>query len=112
VPKPWARRAHGSLQISAFARIVVEMSAEQVIEEFKALPPREREQVAEFVLKADDSWIPLEFKQGMADIAAGRTMDLDEALKELDKPDRAPLPNHAWIPQRLAETPSRPKTGG
>ena len=62
------------------------MSAEQVIEEFKALPRRERERVAEFVLKADDSWIPREFKQGMADIAAGRVMELDEALTELDQP--------------------------
>ncbi len=62
------------------------MSAEQVIEEIKALPPEERERVTRFVLEEDDSWIPPEFKQGMADIAAGRTMDLDEALKERDRP--------------------------
>ena len=58
------------------------MSAQQVIEEFKALPPAERAQVTKFVVEHDDSWIPEEFKQGMADIAAGRVVDLDTALNE------------------------------
>ena len=58
------------------------MSAQQVIEEFKELPPAERAQVAKFVVENDDSWIPEEFKQGMADIAAGRTVELDTALNE------------------------------
>jgi hypothetical protein len=62
------------------------VSAEQLIAEFKALPPAERAQVAKFVLETDDSWIPPEFKQGMADIKAGSGIDLDDALKELDKP--------------------------
>ncbi len=56
------------------------MSAQQVIEEFKALSPAERSQVTKFVVEHDDSWIPEEFKQGMADIAAGRVVDLDTAL--------------------------------
>ena len=58
------------------------MSAQQVIEDFKALPPAERALVTKFVVEHDDSWIPEEFKQGMADIAAGRVMDLDTALNE------------------------------
>ena len=58
------------------------MSAQQVIEEFKELSPAERAQVAKFVVENDDSWIPEEFKQGMADIAAGRTVELDTALNE------------------------------
>ena len=58
------------------------MSAQQLIEEFKALPPAERAQVTKFVVEHDDSWIPEEFKQGMADIAAGRVVDLDTALNE------------------------------
>ena len=58
------------------------MSAQQVIEEFNALPPAERAQVTKFVVEHDDSWIPEEFKQGMADIAAGRVVDLDTALNE------------------------------
>ena len=58
------------------------MSAQQVIEEFKALPPAERALVTKFVVEHDDSWIPEEFKQGMADIAAGRVVDMDTALNE------------------------------
>lgn len=58
------------------------MSAQEVIEQIKHLPPAERAQVAKFVVENDDSWIPAEFKQGMADIAAGRVVDLDTALNE------------------------------
>jgi len=57
------------------------MSAQEIIEQIKALPLHERAQVAKFVVKSDDSWIPEEFKQGMADIEAGRIVDLDDVLK-------------------------------
>lgn len=58
------------------------MSAQDVIEQIKLMPPAERAQVAKFVVENDDSWIPAEFKEGMADIAAGRVVDLDTALNE------------------------------
>ena len=58
------------------------MSAQDIIEQIKALPSDERSQVIKFVVESDDSWIPEEFKQGMADIAAGRVVDLDTALNE------------------------------
>jgi predicted transcriptional regulator len=58
------------------------MSAQQMIEEFKELSPAERAKVAKFVVENDDSWIPAEFKEGMADIAAGRVVDLDTALNQ------------------------------
>ena len=58
------------------------MSATELIEQFKALPPTERAQVAKFVVENDDSWIPESFKQGMADAEAGRLVDLDTALTE------------------------------
>lgn len=58
------------------------MSAQEIIEQIRALPPNERAQVTKFVVESDDSWIPEEFKQGMADIAAGRLVDLDTALNE------------------------------
>lgn len=61
------------------------MSAQEVIEEFKALPPAERAQVTKFVVENDDPWIPEEFKQGMADIAAGREVDLDAAMTAMTK---------------------------
>jgi predicted transcriptional regulator len=58
------------------------MSAREIIEQFKNLPPAERAQVTKYVVEHDDSWIPEEFKQGMADIAAGRVVDMDTALNE------------------------------
>ena len=65
------------------------MSATEIIEQFKALPPTERAQVAKFVVENDDSWIPESFKQGMADAEAGRFVDLDTALSEAKPPPRA-----------------------
>ena len=58
------------------------MSATELIEQFKALPPTERAQVAKFVVENDDSWIPESFQQGMADAEAGRFVNLDTALTE------------------------------
>ena len=56
------------------------MSAKEVIKEFKARPPAERAQVTKFVVEHDDSWIPKEFKQGMADAEAGRFVDMETVL--------------------------------
>ena len=58
------------------------MSAAELIEQFKALPPNERAQVAKFVVENDDSWIPESLPEGMADAEAGRVVDLDTALNE------------------------------
>jgi len=58
------------------------MSGSELIEQFKALPAKERAQVAKFVVENDDSWIPESFKQGMADAEAGRLVDLNTALNE------------------------------
>jgi predicted transcriptional regulator len=62
------------------------MSAQQVIEEFKELPPAERAQVARFVVENDDSWIPDEFKEAMRDAEAGRFVDMETALNETPPP--------------------------
>ena len=62
--------------------IVDDMNAQEVIEQIKALQPEERAQVAKFVVECDDSWIPESFKEGMADIAAGRVVELETALNE------------------------------
>jgi hypothetical protein len=58
------------------------VSALEIIEQIKALPLDERARVTKFVVESDDSWIPEEFKQGMAEIAAGRVTNLDNALNE------------------------------
>ena len=58
------------------------MSATELIEQFKALPPNERAEVAKFVVENNDSWIPESFKQGISDAEAGRLVDLDTALNQ------------------------------
>jgi hypothetical protein len=65
------------------------VSASEVIEQFKALPPTERAQVAKFVVENDDSWIPESFKQGMADVEAGHFVDMDTVLSGAKPPPRA-----------------------
>jgi hypothetical protein len=62
------------------------MSAEEVIAEFKELPPAERAQVAKFVVEYDDSWIPEEFKAAMKDAQEGRLVDMEIALNETPPP--------------------------
>jgi predicted transcriptional regulator len=58
------------------------MSAHEIIEQIKSLPPQERAAVAKFVVEQDDSWIPEEFKEAMKDAAEGRFVDMDKALFE------------------------------
>ena len=57
------------------------MSTEQLIAEFRALSVEERRQVAEAILQ-DDSWIPESFRDGMADLEAGRTVTMEKAISE------------------------------
>jgi hypothetical protein len=64
------------------------MSAQEVIAEFKGLPPAERAKVAKFVVENDDSWIPESFKQGMADAEAGRFVDMETVLSGAKPPSR------------------------
>ena len=61
-------------------------SAQEVIERFKALPPQDRADVARFIVEHDDSWVPESFKQDMADIAAGRVVEMETALFETPPP--------------------------
>jgi hypothetical protein len=65
------------------------VSATEIIGQFKALPPSERAQVAKFVVENDDFWIPESFKQGMADAAAGRFVDMGTVLSGAKPPSRA-----------------------
>ena len=59
------------------------MSAQEVIAEFKELPPAERAQVAKFVVEYDDSWIPDEFKEAMKDAESGRLVEMETAFSEV-----------------------------
>ena len=58
------------------------MSVDELIKELNALPLAQRMEVIEAVLKADDSWIPESFLQGMADFEAGRFVDMETALTQ------------------------------
>jgi hypothetical protein len=42
------------------------VSASEIIEQIKSLPPSERVAVAKFIVEQDDSWIPEEFKKAMS----------------------------------------------
>lgn len=64
------------------------MTAQSVIDQFMALPPSERAQVARFVVESDDSWIPESFKRGMADAEAGRFADMETVLGGTPPPAR------------------------
>jgi hypothetical protein len=64
------------------------VSAQNVIDQFKALPLDERAEVAKFVLESDDSWIPDSFKRGMADAEAGRFADINAILGDEPPPSR------------------------
>jgi predicted transcriptional regulator len=58
------------------------MSAQEIIEQIKSLPPVERATMAKFVVEQDDSWIPDEFKEATKDAEAGRCVDTETALFE------------------------------
>lgn len=62
------------------------MSAQEIIEQIKSLPPTERAAVAKFMVEHDDSWIPDEFKDAMKDAEAGRFVDMETALNETPPP--------------------------
>ena len=62
------------------------MSVAEIIREFKALPDKERAEVAKFVVEQDDSWIPESFKEGMKAAEEGRLVDMETALSEPPPP--------------------------
>jgi predicted transcriptional regulator len=62
------------------------MSAQEIIEQIKHLPPSERAQVTKFVVNNDDSWIPEEFKEAMKDAENGRFVDMETALFQTPPP--------------------------
>jgi hypothetical protein len=64
------------------------MTAQTVIKQFKAAPPRQRAEVAKFVVESDDSWIPGSFRRGIADAQAGRFADMDTILSDAPPPSR------------------------
>ena len=68
--------------------LISSMSAAEIIEQFKALPPEERAEVAKFVVANDDSWVPEDFKQSMEDLEAGRVFDMETVMSGAEPPPR------------------------
>jgi len=64
------------------------MSAAEIIEQIKSLPPAERAEVARFLVANDDSWVPDEFKEAMEDLEAGRVFDMDTVMSGAEPPPR------------------------
>ena len=58
------------------------MTAQEIIEHIKSLPPMERAVVAKFMVEQEDSWIPDEFKEAMKDAEEGRFVDMEKALSQ------------------------------
>ena len=74
--------------VIAISGLTSSMSAAEIIEQFKALPPEERAVVTKYVVEHDDSWIPEDFKQGMADAEAGRIVDMEIVMSGAPPPPR------------------------
>jgi hypothetical protein len=67
--------------------VIKRVSAKEIIEQIKSLPPLGRAEVAKFVVEQDDSWVPDEFKAAMKDAEQGRCVDMEKVLFETP-PDR------------------------
>jgi len=63
------------------------MGVSEILEEIKSLPTQQRWEILERTREMLDTEIPESFKQGMREIARGEVIELDDALKELQKPE-------------------------
>ncbi len=63
------------------------MSVAEILHQIEALPSKDRWEVLEHTRQLLAAEIPESFAQGMAEIARGETIELDEALKALDSPE-------------------------
>jgi predicted transcriptional regulator len=59
------------------------MSVVEIMHQIEALPAKERWEILEHTRHLLEPDVPQEFKEGMAAIARGEVIDLDEAMPEL-----------------------------
>lgn len=57
----------------------------EILREIEALPSAERRDVLEGVRRLVEPEIPASFREGMEQIKRGEGIELDDALRELDK---------------------------
>jgi hypothetical protein len=72
----------------AILGLISRMSAAEIIEQIKALPPEERAEVTKFVVETDDSWVPEDFKKSIEDLEAGRVFDMETIMSDAEPPPR------------------------
>jgi hypothetical protein len=69
-----------------WARYRFDMSTRELLQEIETLPKPEQLWLLEQLAALTEDQIPVSFKQSLAEAERGELMDLDEALKELDRP--------------------------
>jgi hypothetical protein len=62
------------------------MSTKELLHEIEALPKQEQVWLLEKLSALTEAEIPESFRQGMKEAERGELLDLDESLKELDRP--------------------------
>jgi hypothetical protein len=86
-----AREEAAPLAVIALLSENSSMSAAEIIEQIRALPPEERAEVTKFVVETDDSWVPEDFKKSMEDLEAGRVFDMETVISGAPPPLTANL---------------------
>jgi len=63
------------------------MSVAELLHEIEALPSEERLRLVDKLVQLTESDVPESLRQSMAEAARGEFIEMDEALKELDRRD-------------------------
>ena len=61
------------------------MSVADILQEIEALPSEERLRLVEKLVQLTEADVPESLRQSMAEAARGEFIEMDEALKELDR---------------------------
>lgn len=62
------------------------MSIAEILHEIEILPSEERLRLVEKLVQLTEADVPESLRQSMAEAQRGELIDLDDALKELDRP--------------------------
>jgi hypothetical protein len=63
------------------------MGVTELLHEIEALPTEERLRLVEKLVQLTEADVPESLRQSMAEAARGEFIEMDEALKELDRAD-------------------------
>ena len=65
------------------------MGVSEILRQISSLSPEQRLQIIQRTREMLGAEIPDSFRQGMQEIAEGEVIELDDALHELDRPERS-----------------------